>query len=113
MEGLVIDVGRQLYILDVDGGHGLQPYGLPDARGGGIIDIVGVEHLLAVQTDALVGGVEYFYEELVVALLQCSGDVECKGRVAAGVGAHLVTVDKYGSLPVHGAKMQEQLFTGL
>src|SRR5258708_36145434 len=66
IEFLLVDVGGHQDILDKSRRNDLQPNGLPDAGGGGIIDIVWIEHLLTMRTDALIGGVKYLDQDLIV-----------------------------------------------
>jgi hypothetical protein len=92
---------------DVDVVDGLEPHGLPDAAGRGVPDAVGVEPLLASPLATGVGGIVGDDDDLVRAILECVGDVEGEGGVAAGVGADFLAVDADGAAPVDGAEVQD------
>src|SRR5690606_24842130 len=83
------DIGSKLEILDIDIGHRLQPYRLPDARSAIIPDIVGLE--LPVLLAARLGHVERLvlgahHHHLLAISVKTGSDVGGKGRVTALMG---------------------------
>ena len=106
---LPVDVGIVLGVGNVCLGQVFQPHCLPDTGGARIHTAVGgvLVALLAaglfVGAD-VVGGADC---EGVFSRLQCVGDVEGEGHIAAGMVADVLSVDPHGGLIVARADMQQ------
>ncbi len=114
VEAAVVDVRGDARAQQVRLGHRLQPDGLPDAGGAGVIAAVVGEQarLLAARLGRIVRVAGAHHDRQRFAGFGDAAQVAGEGRKAAAVARDLHAVDPDGGVVIDGLEVQQDVFPG-
>ena len=109
-QGRILNIGIQLERINMYGRDLLQPHGLPDAGGAGIVAAVGNE-LIALLAGRLTAAAQIILrtdgnDRFAILYINIMCNVEAEGGIAALVGTDFLAVDVDGGQIIHRTEVQ-------